>query len=566
MMRCMSAPDSFEPRKKTLGEILASTSPPLRIPDFQRDYSWGKDQVTEFWEDLVEFAGADPKKKPTSEYFLGATVLVNGGDHHQVLDGQQRLASATILLAAIRDKMVDYKEGAAQQLQDNFILFVDQVTGETIARLQLNLFDRDFFRDFIQKFPRDIANPPEPKQKSHFLIREAYKFFFEKISEGWDKAGGGKGGFDWIGHISSALRQHVALINTIASNGRSAGLIFTSLNDRGIGLSSVDLVRSTILQGAHETQREEILKCWEAMFAACGRDIGAESLMRISWVARRGDLKSRALYRVVTEALDADDSGDASLKFSRQLKSDALLYRKLRDGDTDDPDLEEYWLSLRFLKFNAGYPLFIAADRFSLEDQKKLGRALRILILRHNVVCNLDRASLESLAFSCAKMISDGGAVVDVIAKLRERSPSVEVFAQNFLQLKFSVTEHGVARYLLELFDEELATTEEVDIAGAQRVHVEHIYPQQPMPEEKWVAHDKYVQKLGNLTLLDKRLNLQVKNSSFGIKKPFYESSRLIVTRQLLAYPDWSPERVDDRQAALLELAAKIWPAELVAD
>src|SRR5450432_2789237 len=75
---------------------------------------------------------------------------------------------------------------------------------------------------------------------------------------------------------------------------------------------------------------------------------------------------------------------------------------------------------------------------------------------------------------------------------------------------------HGVARYLLELFDQAIATTAEIDVAGAHRVHVEHIYPQNPKTEDKWEQHAAYVQRLGNLTLLDKRLNVQIKNGRFS--------------------------------------------------
>lgn len=71
--------------------------------------------------------------------------------------------------------------------------------------------------------------------------------------------------------------------------------------------------------------------------------------MRMLWVSQYGNLKIRALYKVISEFLDLQDETDGTLKYSKRLKEDALLYRQLRDGDTDDPELEEYWLSLDFL-------------------------------------------------------------------------------------------------------------------------------------------------------------------------------------------------------------------------
>jgi hypothetical protein len=564
-MMLYMASTTFEPYKKTLGQLLSSTSPPLRVPDYQRDYSWEKEHVSEFWEDLKAFAGDDSKLKPAGQYFLGATVLVDNGDFHLVLDGQQRLATATILLAALRDRMVQFNKNAAQQIQDQFVVFQDELSGGQVFRLELNTFDRSFFRDFIQAFPHPtgiIANT-----KSQQLISRAYEYFAEQVLSGWMDAGDGKPGFEWASHIAIVLRDHFVVITTVSTDEKSAASIFTTLNDRGIGLSSVDLVRSFVLQNAHKSQIPEILEHWESVFIACGKDIGAEALMRMSWVSENGDLKTRALYKVVSESLDKTDSQtQAALTYSRKLRDDALLYRRMRDGDVDDPDLEEYWLSLRYLKFNAGYPLLFAAHRMLNEqDQKTLAKALRALAIRHNLICNLDRASLESLSFACAKAISSGASAADALILLRSKSPKDEMFAQSFAALSFNTTEHGSARYLLRLFDEYIATTQEVTVAGADRVHVEHIYPQTPRDAERWENHSAFVNRLGNLTLLDRRLNEQIKNSGFQTKKTqAYQSSRLEITRQLLTYTDWSPEQVEERQVSLLGLARKMWPEELV--
>jgi hypothetical protein len=559
------APDSFEPHKRSLGQLLASTSPPLRVPDFQRDYSWGKDEVTDFWEDIIDFGGSDPTKKPSGQYFLGATVLVDNGSYHLVLDGQQRLATATILFAAIRDRIADYKHDAAHQMQDQYIVFTDALNGEKVIRLEMNRFDREFFRGYIQTFPRTAL--PTPSIKSHGNIANAYNFFAERLSEGWNKAGDGKEGYEWVAHLAMVIRQYIVFIAAISTNEQSAASIFTTLNDRGIGLSTVDLVRSEILQKAHESQRQEILDNWPAVFAACGNDIGAESLMRLSWVAQRGDLKVRALQKEISGSIDNADA-ESALKYSRRLKEDALLYRALRDGDTDEPDLEECWLSLRPLKFNAGYALLIAAcHMLNLEDQKRISRAIRTLVIRRNTVCKLDRAPLESLVYSCAKDLSAGNSLHDVLGKLRSLSPDDDLFDRNFRRLSFGASEHGLARYVLTLLHSELATTEEVTIAGSDKVHVEHIYPQQPVEGESWEHHETYVRRLGNLTLLDKRLNTQIKNGGFGLKKEkAYAASKLEITRQLLAFETWSPAEVDQRQESLLELAREMWPSSLISD
>jgi uncharacterized protein with ParB-like and HNH nuclease domain len=130
----------FHPEARPLGEILSNTSPPIRVPDFQRDFSWEQEQITEFWSDLIAFGGNDPNNKLIGKaYFLGAAVMVNNGSYHLLLDGQQRLATATILMAVLRDTIRPFKENAATQLQNQFISFEDHLAGGRQDKIELNI-------------------------------------------------------------------------------------------------------------------------------------------------------------------------------------------------------------------------------------------------------------------------------------------------------------------------------------------------------------------------------------------------------------------------------------------
>jgi hypothetical protein len=425
----------------------------------------------------------------------------------------------------------------------------------------MNLFDRSFFRDFVQVSPR--VSETRPSKKSHHLIKNAYEFFAQKISEGWNSTGSNKHGFEWAAHIAQILREHMVLVTVISNNEKSANLIFATLNDRGIGLSTVDLIRSLVLQEAPNTHRPEIIECWDAMFNSCGKDLAAETLIRMSWVGQHGDVKSRSLYKIVSEALGDDTT---SLAYSQRLRHDATLYRQLRDADTDDGEVQENLIALRTLKFNACYPLLFSAERqLNQEENKKLINALVTLVIRHNIVCGLDRAKLESTVYETAKMLSDGGDYELALRALQNISPSTTQFSESFEKLAFSKSDHSIARYLLTCFDSEMATTQEVTVAGANCVHIEHIYPQSPLPQNVWENHDHYVRLIGNMTLLDKRLNESIKNADFQTKKAdAYVDSRLEVTKALLQYDSWSPEQIALRQTMFCQLAQIIWPATLI--
>jgi hypothetical protein len=554
--------ESFTPDKKTLSQILSNTSPPIRVPDFQRDFSWTQKQISEFWSDLIAFGGNDPAVQLTGrEYFLGAAVLVNNGTYHLLLDGQQRLATTTILLAALRDKIAEFNQDAAKQINEQYIVFEDHLTNARVAKIELNIFDRAFFRNNIQTFPRQQFEAPA--KKSHRLIREAYDYFEERISEGWENAGGGRSGFDWAAHITLTLREHMALVTVVSNNERSASLIFATLNDRGIGLSTIDLIRSLVLQRTHVTKREEVLKYWDEIFEAAGPGTGTESLIRFSWVAQHGDVKARTLYKVVSDSIPNDEQ---ALVYSQRLRQDALLYRQYRTGDTDDTGLRDYWVAHRTLRFNAGYPLLLACShKLNAAEQKNIARAVIALVIRHNIVCNLDRARLESTVFSAAKRVSDGEGFDAAVRELRSISPNDETFDRNFQRLAFGRSNINIARYMLGCIEDHLSETQELSIAGSERVHVEHIYPQTPAAADKWNEHEKLVSLFGNLTLLDRRLNESINNAGFARKKnEAYQNSRLRLTSELLETAEWTPAAVAERQQRLAERAKLVWPESLI--
>lgn len=558
------AADFFTTEKRTLGVVLSNTTPPLRVPDYQRDFSWEDQQVSEFWYDLSHFDEAYPGNNINGkEYFLGAAVFVNNQTFHLILDGQQRLATATILLAALRDKILEYKGDAADQVQSTFISFQDHLTGDHSPKLQLNEYDRAFFRDSFQTFPRNAAAVPGPRKRSHKLILKAYEYFSDQIRQAWDSRGGGEQGFKWAARIVKTLTDHVSLVAVVSTDEDNAASIFETLNDRGIGLSTADLLRSWLLRNAPPTDREEIIGCWSEVFDSAGIGEGAETLIRLSWVSRHGDVKERSLYRVISRNLR--DTRTSSVNYSRQLRDDALLYRRVRDGDTSDGREREIWLGLPALRAQSAYAPLIAACRVLGDDpRRRISVALFSLIVRHNIICDRDRAKFETTAFAAAKTLSDSGNEQGALAQLRALSPSDADVRNNFSNLAFGRSQTGAAHIFLRALEYTLRRTDELIVATPDRVHLEHIYPQRPDAANRLVDHDQRVGLVGNLTLLSRKLNQEAQNLPFADKKGrFYNQSELFLNQALLNFDNWTPADIEGRQAALCDLAIQTWPENL---
>jgi hypothetical protein len=556
--------DFYTTDKRTLGVVLSNTSPPLRVPEYQRDFSWEAPQIADFWNDLEHFDKTYPGANINGkEYFLGAAVLVNNETYHLILDGQQRLATATILLAALRDKIREHSRDAANQIQGNFISYEDYLVGGNLPKLQLNEFDRDFFRDAIQRFPHIVV---APTKKSHKLILKAYEYFTERIREGWENNGGGENGFKWAVRVTETLTKHVSLVTVISADEDNAASIFETLNDRGIGLSTADLLRSWLLHHSPVLDREEIIQCWSEVFECAGTGEGAQTLIRLSWVSRYGDVKERSLYKVISRKLNEDHT--PSISYSRLLRDDALSYKLIRDGETTDRAERDIWLALATLRAQSGYALLIAAKR-SLDEaaRGRIAAALFSLIVRYNIISDRDRSRFETTMFSAAKAISDGGGENAALALLRAPSPSDDDVRQSFATLTFGRSQAGAAQILLRAIEYRLRGTEELIIATPEKVHLEHIYPQKPPPAERFANHEEYIGKIGNLTLLDHRLNQEAQNRGFVEKRDhWYADSALYLTRELLAKNAWTPADIDERQKRLCDLALQIWPRDLIAN
>jgi hypothetical protein len=152
------------------------------VPPFQRDYSWEKSHVATFWDDVVRFFNRSSQAGAADTYFLGPIVILPEQDQINLLDGQQRLATATILLAAIRNiaRARGGPKGAdlARDIQRDLIFVDDE---EEIYALQLSRLDAPFFRNQIQEDPP--AGTEKERVRSHRLIRQANRFLTTAVEE-----------------------------------------------------------------------------------------------------------------------------------------------------------------------------------------------------------------------------------------------------------------------------------------------------------------------------------------------------------------------------------------------
>jgi hypothetical protein len=548
---------AYHPEKKSIGELLAMTNPAIIVPDWQRNYSWRTEHTETFWSDLTKFIdrAADPI---TTEYFFGSIVLV-GGDTGRILllDGQQRLATSMILLASLRDALQPLDAESAEWIQKNYLSSFDPIKEIQIHKLRLNVYDRDFYQRLISDQRTENYVEPEPLHASHHYIKAAKTYFDATVADHIRELSPADAK-RWLKRVMVALTDHFTVIAASSENEDNAAEVFETLNDRGIGLSTPDLLRNLIIRRGAEGQRDAIVERWEDVIAFRS-DGDIKAFLRHYWISHYGDVKSQSLYREVKTRVESDDI--QSLELSTQLRDSARLYRKLKKADVDHEEVESILESIDTLGTGAAilFPCLLSIHQtLEGDDIVKGVKALMHVFVRDALIGGTENSILENRFHRAARQLREHKDVATFCATINEGALVDDDVRSRFERL--SVRHNGQRRYLLYKLEMAKRATEEVEIAPPSRVHVEHIYPQTPQTGQRWQGHDQWVNRIGNLTLLSRRINSGIKNGVFAVKKEHYDKSEILMTKELSGFDGWDSGRVAARQAELAGLVTGIWP------
>lgn len=547
----------YTPDRFTIGNLLSTTNPPIRVPDWQRNYSWTSSEVDTFWKDLIGFDRRYPDNNlDGQEYFVGSVVLVDNNAWHLLLDGQQRLATSAILLSVIRDFLAPYDQNAASRTSNKFLIDFDDATQTSVDKLTLNRYDQDFFRREILELRGANYRAPAAQIESHQLIRKARGYFESKFESMREQLNDARVFKNWMLRIQRVLTLHVSVVAIVSQDENNAALVFETLNDRGIGLSTPDLLRNLVMRRANDNQLEEIASLWGEVLES-ETDVKLRIFLRHYWISHRGDIKTQSLYREIRD--DILENNVESLSFSRQLRDSSLVYRDIVNAQHENADVNQRLSDLNELGAAVMYPLVLSAFE-TIQDVNDLNRFLRACVVayvRHNVVARLESSLLEDAVFGLARDLRENRDTNAAIQSLRDVAPNDQVFVDAFRTA--TISNRAAARYVLRTIEISRRRTEELEVALPPKVHVEHIYPQTPLEGARWQEHSRVLNRLGNLTLLSRRLNAAIRNGSFEAKKPAYGQSELVTTQELQNLDEWTPASIDQRQNALSEHVAEIW-------
>lgn len=545
-----------------VGDVFADAFQ-FTIPRYQRPYAWTTDQTGEMFDDLLAASRAKESITEADPYFLGSIVLVKAEKiaHAEVVDGQQRLTTLTILLGMLRERVSD---DFATSLNERIFQKGDPIR-KTLNQPRLRLRDRDqgFFEKYIQERAGGELLAGLAKDKlpdSHLRLVENALLLRERLS-GLDSAE--------CERLVAFIDQHTYLVVVATEDFDSAYRIFTVLNERGLDLTHADILKSDIIGKIPDEDQDAYTAKWEQEEEDLGRGDFGDLFSHIRMVFAKTKARESILKEFRSSVLTKVPDGKAFIDDVLVPYSNAfeVVTRIDYAAPTRADEINRLLRWLKLLDNTDWVPPAIAylsrptvepdqLHRFLVELERL---AASMLIRRVDVTRRVERYGrvLEWME-SGRDLYSDGSPLqLDLIEQ-----------GETYLRLAGEIyTVTRIRLYVLLRLDSALSA------GGATYdypvITVEHVLPQSPAAGSDWLtrftaqerAH--WVHRLGNLVLLPRRKNSQASNYEFGVKKDKYfgrsDASPFILTMQVLKTGEWTPAVLEERQAHLLKVLSDLW-------
>lgn len=551
-----AAPSTLEINPQGLGACLEGNF--LRVPKYQRAFSWDAEQVAEFLADVnTAFSEGSP------EYFMGSLVLQGTAKKYEVVDGQQRLTTAAILIAATRDFLSGKAHpDVAKSLESQFLLTKDTWTQEISPRLTLSVYDQEFFLAAVLQ-GKDV----KPKRESHDRILAARKkcqeFLtgIEKHHNNW---------FERISGIVKYIQHQTRVIQVIVPSQANAYVIFETLNDRGKDLSASDLLKNHLF-GTADASVDEAQSNWNQMLGileAYGGDDILITYIRQLWsatreVAREKELFARIKGQITTAKQAVDFSSELTQRaahYAATLNAGHPLWKEI--GGT----AQSIIASLNVLKVERFRPAMLAL--LSNFSQQELTAAMRYILngsVRYLVAIGAGGGTLEANWSDVARKVSSKEiTTAKAFAKeMQKIVPNDEVFRTAFASARISKT--FLSRYFLASLERHARGEKDCELIpnnDASIVNLEHVLPDNAgdnWPDWHPELAAAYFSRIGNQVLLGAKKNSELGNAPFEVKRAVLAKSEFLLTKEVGAYKKWGPSEIDSRQAALAKMAVSVW-------
>ena len=557
----MSAENFLNAETDTFGGIIKGDNKFI-VPMYQRDYSWQQANWTDLWLDI------DANRINNSKHYMGSIVLVaKDKKQYEIIDGQQRLTTLTILVLAVIDVLRDQVENNndVENNQKRIELLITDFVGKKSLqslnyenKIELNESNNPFFSTFLTNFRKPINI--KSAVKSNKLLWKCFNYYKEAVLDEIFSDGDIGSLVSFVEYISDNL----LFIRITATDDLSAYLIFETLNDRGLDLSVTDLLKNYLFSIVDDSDKMHVKHIWDITINHVSY-AGFPKFLRHYWMMQNGLIQEKELFKTIKRYVN---NPNTAFELLNNMSEISEVYSALSSPghhlwDGQDK-VKKYIRELNLFNVTQCFPLLLNAYLyFDSDDWVGVLRTCSILSFRYMIISGLNPNALESKYNEACRAIHSGDAKTarDIFGVLSSLYVSDEDFERNF-ETKSIRTKRSakLARYVLYSIENHLSD-HNLDYEFDDGT-LEHILPENP--SDDWDqsfpndVSEAFIYRIGNFTLLEADKNRAVANKLFSDKLPAYQKSRYELSKKI-GYKSWSQENLANRQKYLAKQAKAVW-------
>ncbi|MEU5092058.1 DUF262 domain-containing protein [Streptomyces sp. NPDC021356] len=564
--------------KETLfADLVQGRAQQFQVPLYQRTYSWTEKQLGQLWSDILDQAQLLGSREKASPHFLGSVVLAPSPQNEAtfprwlVVDGQQRLTTLSLALAAIRDHIADTEPEEAERIDEEYLIN-KRKTGNDHFRLLPTQADRPQFAAHVRG--------PRVEQNVGGSVATAYAFFRRKLVEAADPAAQQD-----VFRLEQAITSRLTLVAVTAERRDNVHRIFESLNNTGLKLSQADLLRNYLFMRLPVRGEHVYETCWLPLQKSLSND-ELEQLMWLQMVLDGDDrVRRQDLYAAQQQRFERGEVSEEEIEaYIRELHRRGALFRRLLQPE-EEPDaaVRAHLHRLDTWQAQVTYPaLMLLLDRRERGelDSADTARAMAYIesFLVRRMICRVPTNNLNRIFQAVPGQLPLDVPVADGLRQLLSANnrfwPDDEELREKIRTAPFYQYGRWHQRKLvLQRLEESYEHPEPVDFAAAQFT-IEHVMPQSPGSE--WIRmlsedvadgesaedlHARLQHTLGNLTLT--AVNSELSNHPFERKQDLLQSSHLEMNRRIADTERWGAKEIRARADELADRAIALWPAPL---
>jgi len=538
-----------------------------RVPQFQRDYSWDKDNWEDLWND-IELAVENK-----TAHYMGSVVLQSTNNkEYLIIDGQQRFTTLTLLTLAVISSIQNLVDNGIdlEANKERIDILMRQYVGQKdptsltySSKLFLNENNDGFFQNRLIGF-KDPINVRKLSD-SEKLLWEAYQFFKSKVEGKFNNDGGSYASF-----LNNIVGELMMFIQITVEDELNAYTVFETLNSRGVELTSTDLLKNYLfsLVAGSATDLKQVKDQWKKIIDVIGLK-EFPNFLRYYLIATRKSMTKEYLFKEVKNFVK---KGQDVFDLLDNLEFYAYNYVALSNPDDEswnqDKEVRNSINILKSFRVIQWKPLaMVALEKLDEGDFKRLIKSIVALSYRYNVIAKMQTNEMEKGYSKAAINLFTGKTnnVNAVLSDIKGLYIADEDFKSYFSVKQFNTnnsTDKKLLRYTLYKLEGQEEGGSEYDFE-VDNGTVEHILPESyPEVWQEIFSEDEYERNIfmvGNLTLLEPQKNSkEAADKVFDDKKVVYQTSKYALTKKLTDH-EWTPQNIKHRQAHLAKLASGIW-------